>query len=76
MILIRNGTTQAMEECFNQIHYMIGQAMGGMPNIKLEGERLVLVLERQSPLSNASPSRLVAHMEDKEQEWALVPVIP
>ena len=49
--------------------------MGGIPNVAQEGERPVLMLERQPPLPKADPMRLVAQEDNKDQEQALVPVM-
>ena len=50
--------------------------MGGVPNVVLEGERPMPVLERQPPLPRTSLVRLVAQEGDKEQDMALVLMMP
>ena len=47
-----------------------------MPNVALEGKRPMPVLEWQPLLPKATPIRLVAQEDDKEQERALVPIMP
>ena len=49
---------------------------GGKPNVAQESKRLVLILERQPPLPKAALVRIVGHEDDKDQEWALVFVMP
>ena len=56
-----------MEECYSQIYYMRGQAMGGMPNVAQEGEITISMLERKPPLPKATWVRLVVQEDDKEQ---------
>ena len=50
--------------------------MGGMPNVGQEGERPVLVLDRQPPLPKTAPVGIIGQDEDLNQERALVPVMP
>ena len=50
--------------------------MGGMPNMGQEGERHVLVLDRQPPLLKTSLVRIIGQDEDFNQERALVPIMP
>ena len=57
----KNYTTK---ECYNCIRYMRGQMMGDMPNVKLEGERLVLVLDRQPPLPKTTLVRNIGQEEE------------
>ena len=46
---------------------MRGQAMGGVPNVALEGKRPMLVLESQPPLPRTALVRLVVQEDNKEQ---------
>ena len=68
-----NHTTK---KCYSCIQYMRGQAMGGMPNVGQDGERPVLVLERELPLPTSILVRLVGHEYEKEQEQSLMPMMP
>ena len=68
-----NHTT---EECFNRIRFMRQQAMGGGHMMGNEGERPILVLNRQPPLPEAAPLRILGHEEEINQEQAIVPVTP
>ena len=38
--------------------------MGGMPNVGQEGERPILVLDRQPPLPKTTPVRIIRQDED------------
>ena len=38
--------------------------MGGMPNVAQEGERMVLVLERQPPLSKTTLVRIIRQEDE------------
>ena len=52
------------EECYNCIRFMRGQMMGGLPNVGQEGERHVLVLDRQPPSPKTIPMRIIRQDED------------
>ena len=47
-----------------------------MPSYAPIGERPLLVLDAQPPLSNAAPIRLVEHEDKDNQEQPLVPIMP
>ena len=57
-----------MEECYNCIRFMRGQMMGRVPNVGQEGERPILVLDRQPPLPKNTPMRIIGKEEDLNQE--------
>ena len=57
-----------IEECYNCIQFMRGQAMGGMPKVTTKGERPMPMLEKQPPLPRIAPVRLVAQEDDKEPQ--------
>ena len=53
-----------IEECYDCIRFMRGQMMGGMPNVRQEGERPIPMLDRQPPLLKTTLVRIIGQEED------------
>ena len=50
--------------------------MGNVANVGAEGDRALPVLDRQPPLPNTAPVRIINREDGDNQERALVPVMP
>ena len=66
----------ATENCYDRIRHLRGQAMGNAANVGAEGDRALPVLDRQPPLPNTAPVRIINREDGDNQERALVPVMP
>ena len=40
----------------------------------MDGDRAILILDRQPPLPNTTPIRILNHDKTYNDEWALVPI--
>ncbi|MCO5548855.1 hypothetical protein L7F22_002317 [Adiantum nelumboides] len=70
----KRWSNHATKNCYNRIHHMREQAMGNAFRVGMEGEKPAPVLDRQPPLPNAAPVRLLNWEDDLNLERALVPV--
>ena len=63
------------KNCFNRIQYLQEQALANNPRAQMDGDKAILVLDRQPPLSKVAPVRKVNHNKTYNDERALVPVM-
>ena len=65
-----------MENFFNRTHHMQEQALGNAPLVQMDGDKAMLILNRQPPLPKTTPIHFVNQDKIYNDERALVLVSP
>ena len=68
--------TKSIENCFKKIQHMQEQALGNTPQAQMDGDKAILVLDRQPLLWKTVPVQIVNQDEVYNKERALVPISP